>query len=162
MPKCTFIFHTDKPEGIAQGHAKGKLPSIPDYSTINRRINRLDIKVIDDNGKELKDDHIIIAIDSTGIKITNRGQWMNEKWKVRRKGYLKIHVAVNVKSRKILSVKVTDEHVHDGKALPELVENVIKPNNMTAAVGKLFADGAYDGNDIFRYLADNGILLVSN
>ena len=29
---------------------------------------------------------------------------------------------------------------------------------MTAAVGKLFADGAYDGNDIFRYLADNGIL----
>ena len=27
-----------------------------------------------------------------------------------------------------------------------------------AAIGKLFADGAYDGNDIFRYLADNGIL----
>ena len=27
-------------------HAKGKVPSIPD-STINRRINRLDIKVID-------------------------------------------------------------------------------------------------------------------
>ena len=144
-------------EGIAQGHAKGKLPSILDYSTINRRINRLDIKVIGDGGKELKDEYIIIAIDSTGIKVTNRGQWMNEKWKVR-KGYLKIHVAVNVKSRKILSMKVTDEHVHDGKALPELVENVIKPNNMTAAVGKLFADGAYDSNDIFRYLADNGIL----
>ena len=31
-------------EGIAQGHAKGKLPSIPDHSTISRRINRLDIK----------------------------------------------------------------------------------------------------------------------
>ena len=107
--------------------------------------------------RELKDEYIIIAIDSTGIKVTNRGQWMNEKWKVR-KGYLKIHVAVNVKSRKILSMKVTDEHVHDGKALPELVENVIKPNNMTAAVGKLFADGAYDSNDIFSYLADNGIL----
>ncbi|HEY6534623.1 MAG TPA: transposase [Candidatus Nitrosocosmicus sp.] len=25
-------------EGIAQGHAKGKLPSIPDFTTINRRI----------------------------------------------------------------------------------------------------------------------------
>ena len=76
---------------------------------------------------------------------------MNEKWKVR-KGYLKIHVAVNVKSKKILSMKVTDEHVHDGKALPELVDNVIKPNKITAAVGKLFADGAYDSNDIFRCL----------
>ena len=83
---------------------------------------------------------------------------MNEKWKVRRKGYLKIHVAVNVKSRKILSMKVTNEHVHDGKALPELVENAIKPNNMSAAVGKLFAGGAYDNNDVFRCLSDNGIL----
>ena len=93
--------------GIAKGHAEGKVPSIPYYSTINRRINRLDIKVVDNCEKELKDEYIIIAINSTGIKVTNRGQWMNEKWKVR-KGYLKIHVAVNVKSKKILSVRVTD------------------------------------------------------
>jgi Transposase DDE domain len=32
---------------------------------------------------------------------------------VRTKGYLKIHIAVDVKTKKILSVKVTDEHVHD-------------------------------------------------
>jgi hypothetical protein len=23
---------------------------------------------------------IIISVDSTGIKVTNRGRWMNEKW----------------------------------------------------------------------------------
>jgi hypothetical protein len=72
---------------------------------------------------------------------------------------LKIHIAVDVKSKKILSIKVTDEHVHDSKALPELVENIIESDNMTAtAIGKLFADGAYEGNDVFRYLGDNGIL----
>ena len=49
----------------------------------------------------------------------------------KKKGYLKIHIAVNVKSKKILSMKVTDEHVHDGKVLPELVENIIKSNSMT-------------------------------
>ncbi len=58
-------------------------------------------------------------------------------------------------------MKVTDEHVHDSKALPELVENIIKSDNMTPAaeaIGKLFGDvGAYEGNDIFRYLADKGI-----
>ena len=53
---------------------------------------------------------------------------MREKWNVRKKGYLKIHIAVNMKSKKILSIKVTDEHVHDSKALPELVENIIKSN----------------------------------
>ena len=59
-------------------------------------------------------------------------------------------------------MKVTDEHVHDSKALPGLVNEIIKSNNMTvaaAAIGKLFADGAYDGNNIFRYLGDNGIQL---
>jgi hypothetical protein len=148
-------------EGITQAHAKGKVSSIPDFTTINRRINRLDIKIKDtpdSKNKEFEDEYIVIAADSTGIKVTNRGQWMREKWNVRKKGYLKIHIAVKVKTKKILSIKVTDEHVHDSsKALPELVEDIMKSNNMVAT-GKLFADdGAYDGNDIFRCLTDSGI-----
>jgi hypothetical protein len=72
---------------------------------------------------------------------------MKEKWNVRKKGYLKIHIAVDVKSKEILfMMKVTHEHVHDSKALPELVENIIKSNNMT--VGKLFVDGTYEGNEV--------------
>ena len=58
-------------------------------------------------------------------------------------------------------MKVTDdEHVHDSKALPGLIENIIKSDSMTTTTmtGKLFADGAYEGNEIFRYLGDNGIL----
>jgi transposase-like protein len=57
------------------------LPSIPDYTTINRRINRLDIKINEDDNKnkEFEDEYIVIAIDSTGIKVTNRSQWMYER-----------------------------------------------------------------------------------
>jgi hypothetical protein len=60
-------------------------------------------------------------------------------------------------------MKVTDdEYVRDSsKALLELVNDFVKSDSsMTSTtIGKLFADeGAYDGNDIFRYLADNGIL----
>jgi hypothetical protein len=155
--KVYFHLPFRQTEGIAQGQAKGKVPSIPDYTTISRRINRLDIKIKDVNNKEknFEDEYIVVAIDSTGIKVTNRGQWMRDKWNVRKKGYLKIHVAINVKTKKILSIQVTDEHVHDSKALPELVENIIKSDNVTVAIGKLFADGSYDGNEIFRYLADN-------
>ena len=54
-------------------------------------------------------------------------------------------------------MKVTDEHVHDIKVLPELVGNIIKSNCVTA-IGKVFADGAYDSNEIFRHLSYNGIL----
>ncbi|HXT83348.1 MAG TPA: transposase, partial [Verrucomicrobiae bacterium] len=74
-----------------------------------------------------------------------------------KKGYLKIHVAVNIKTKKILSMKITDEHVHDSKALPGLVNEIIV-SDKKITLGRLFADGAYDGNDIFRYLGDNGIL----
>ena len=52
-----------------------------------------------------------------------------------------------------------DEHVHDdsSKELPELVDNIIKSDSMTTTtmtttIDKLFADGAYEGNEIFRYL----------
>jgi len=159
--KAYFHLPYRQTEGIAQEHAKGKVPSIPDYTTINRRrINRLNIKIkdVDNKDKDSKDDYLIIVVDSTGIKVTNRGQWMREKWHIKnKKGYLKIHVAVNVKTKKILSIKVTDEHVHGSKALPELVENIIESDSVTT-IGKLFADGAYDSNDIFRYLTDNGIM----
>ena len=52
-----------------------------------------------------------------------------------------------------------DEHVHNdsSKELPELVDNIIKSNDMTTmmttTIDKLFADGGtYEGNEIFRYL----------
>src|SRR6476659_3508846 len=102
------------------------------HYTINRRINRLNIKIKDtDNkssSKEFKDEYIYHHRNrqyrNKGYE-QQRSQWMREKWHIKnKKGYLKIHVAVNVKSKKILFIKVTDEHVHDSKALPELVENI--------------------------------------
>ena len=67
----SFAIQTDR-RNYTRGHAKWKVPSIPHYTTINRRINRLNIKVEDTVTEESsKDDYIIIAIDSTGIKITN-------------------------------------------------------------------------------------------
>ena len=69
-----------------------------------------------------------------------------------KKGYLKIHVAVNVKTKKILSMKVTDEHVHDSKALPGLIENIIKSDSMTTTTTtvKPSADGVYEGKETLR------------
>ncbi len=105
--KVCFHLPYRQTEGIAQGHAKGKVPSIPDYSTISRRINKLYIKIKEnDKSKEFEDDYLIIAIDSTGIKVTNRGQWLRDKWDVKKKGYLKIHIAVDIKTKKILSINI--------------------------------------------------------
>jgi Transposase DDE domain len=56
----------------------------------------------------LERDGIVIAVDSTGIKVTNRGEWILDKWKNKRKrkGFIKIHVAVNIKTKKIVSMNI--------------------------------------------------------
>jgi hypothetical protein len=137
-------------EGVVMAHAGNKIPSIPNYSTINRRVNAQDITI--NERHKADDDDIIIALDSTGIKVANRGEWMRHKWHVRR-GYLKLHVAVNIKNKKIISLEVTSEEVHDGKMLRKLVDNASENNNVKGAL----ADGMYDSNKNFRYLSKNHI-----
>jgi IS5 family transposase len=140
-------------EGVVREHASNTLPSIPDYSNINRRINRLDIKVNEDESRR-HDDYFIITIDSTGIKVSNRGEWIRHKWNVKR-GYLKIHVAVDIKRKRILSLHVTSEEIHDGKVLPKLVDDITIKNNkiIDTAIG----DSAYDSNNNFQFLSFRGI-----
>jgi hypothetical protein len=134
-------------EGVVKAHAGNKVPSIPHYSTINRRVNKLDIKINEHIGND-----IVIAIDSTGIKVSNRGEWIRHKWHIR-KGYLKIHVAVDIKKKKILSLEVTSEEVHDGKMLKSLVDNTLKSNTVKSLLG----DGSYDSNKNFQYVSKNRI-----
>ncbi len=76
---------------------------------------------------------------------------MDEKWNIlNRKGYLKIHVAVNMKTKEILALEVTNEKVHDGKILTKMVNHVL--DNSDRKIESVLADGAYDINSNFRYL----------
>ena len=104
-------------------HIKRLREIVPDFTTIWWRIARMKID-LNSNVNPERDD-IVIAVDSTGIKVTNRGEWILDKWKNKkriRKGFIKIHVAVDIKTKKIVSMSVTKEDVHDGKMLKELVE----------------------------------------
>ena len=66
---------------------------------------------------------VTIAVDSTGIKVSNRG--IKEKWNSsKRKGFIKFHIAIDTRTGKILSIDVTRENVSDGaKAIP-LVDRI--------------------------------------
>jgi hypothetical protein len=53
-------------------------------------------------------------------------------------GYLKIHVAVDIKKKKIVSLEVTSKEIHDGSRLKNLVDNALENNTLKIVV----ADGA--------------------
>ncbi len=75
-------------EGVIKTTGKS-LPSHSSYGHICKRINKLNIESNCSSNSNIDDDYIIIAVDSTGIKVTNRDQWIPYKWGSRKKGYLK-------------------------------------------------------------------------
>lgn len=123
---------------------------VPDYSTIDRRVNKLSLSLeetlVKSNGP------VSIAVDASGMKVHNGGDWIRRVWRVK-KGYLKIHFAVNIKTKQVVSMDVSSEKVHDGKRLKRLVKKA-KEN---VKVKRVLADGAYDSRENFAFLSDNNI-----
>ena len=71
--------------------------------------------------------------------------------------YKDTYVAVNIKTKKILALEVTDEKVHDGKKMKALVGLVMKRNNnKNYKIKTVLSDGTYDINKNFKYLNEKG------
>jgi hypothetical protein len=120
----------------------------PDWSTIWERTKSLDMRLEGVN----TDEPISVAIDSSGIKVSNSGDWMRKKWKVKR-GYLKVHLAVDARSKQAVSMQVTEETVSDGSQTEPLLREALSKND----VERVYGDGAYDRRANFNLLASNGI-----
>ena len=122
--------------------------SVPDYSTMNRRMNKLEISLedslINSNAP------VSIAVDASGIKVHNGGDWIRHVWKVKR-GYLKIYFAVDIKTKQVVAVDVSSEKIHDGRRLKRLV-NRAREN---VRVKRVLGDGAYDSRANFNFLSNN-------
>ena len=153
FPRYYFSLPFRQEEGFVEALAK-LLPEIevPDYSTICRRINRLAPKF--ERSLQGLGDDVVVAIDASGIKVTNRGEWMRELWGDRSKrGYLKIHIAVDAKTKQILAMEVTNERTSDSKEFKPLVEQASERAN----VKLVLADSAYDSRENFNFLEARGI-----
>ena len=77
----------------------------------------------------------------------------------KKKGYLKIHIAVNINTKEILALEVTDEKVQYGKVMPKLIEHILNKNNNVIKIDSaLGMDGSsYDSNENFKFLQTNKI-----
>jgi hypothetical protein len=114
-----------------------------DYTTLHKRISKQDL------GIEIPENDAVVAVDSTGIKVTNRGDWMREKHGTKRRGWLKVHVAVDVESKRLLSLEVTEEDTSDSEVLRPLLKDV--------NIEEGLMDGAYDTNDAFEFMKSKGV-----
>ena len=138
-------------EGFTQSLSKlAPLPKVPSYTQISRRFNNLGLNLI--NSLADPKDGQVIAIDSTGIKLYQSGEWIREKHG-KRKPFLKLHVAVNVKTKQAVAQVLTEDSVSDLNMSDYLVEQAEK----YAEVKKVLEDGAYDSYDNWESLNKKGI-----
>ena len=152
-------------EGIIKATGKN-LPSHPGYGRICKRVNKLNDgstgSGINKGNSSIDGNDLVIAVDSSGIKTTNRGQWITDKRGAhnnnnnKKKGHLKVHTAVNTKTRETLALEVADGKAHDGKEMKALVERVLE-GNKGFKIKTVMADGAYDGNENFKYLQEKKV-----
>jgi len=121
----------------------------PDYTTIWWRIAKMKVDLA--SCVELDKD-VTIAVDSSGIKVSNRGEWIRRKWKVKR-GFIKVLIAVDTKTKQILALEVTREDVGDGRMFGRLV----KGSTGITDVKRVIGDGAYDSKSNFQRASDMDI-----
>ena len=105
-----------------------------------------------------------MAGDSTGLKPTSHGDWMGAKWNIRR-GFIKIHIMVDSKTKKIYAVSITDEKSGDApefkKLLSKALQNIKDSPNVEQSEELLVGcDGVYDSNDNFDECEKNNVTPV--
>ena len=69
-------------------------------------------------------------------------------------------LAVNIKTKEIIALEVTDEKVHDGKVMKQLIEQVLN-NNHNIKIKSFLGDGAYDNMRISNIFKRKGFGLSS-
>jgi len=138
-------------QGILDALAGFLAIKVPDYTTLWHRLCRCQVHLPRPN---LTGSDWTLAIDSTGIKVSDRGEWMREKWHVHR-GWIKVHMAVEVVSGAIVDIQVSDEAASDAPFLPGLVEQAA--GLLPGRIARVTADGAYDTFENFDFLASRGI-----
>jgi transposase len=131
----------------------GAIPGVPIYTQLCRRINSVmkisKQKLIQKALNKWKKGGTIL-IDSTGIKVYNRSEWMRHKYKIKR-GWFKLHIMVDKKGN-LITAEVTEENKKDSEVFEENFTPLLKD----LQVDKVVADSGYDTNRVFDAIAEYG------
>jgi len=117
---------------------------VPDHTTFSRR--SVDLGVATALKKASGPVHVVI--DSTGLKVVGAGEWRHEKHGGKpRRSWRKLHLAIDPDSGEILASELTTPDDGDASRVGPLLDPIDGP------ISAVFADGAYDGEPVYRSVA---------
>jgi hypothetical protein len=121
---------------------------VPDHTTFSRRSPGLTLA--SSLAEAQRSGLVHVVIDSTGLKVHGAGEWLAEKHGGRgRRTWRKLHLAVDPDSGEILASELTTTEEGDAALVGPLLGQI------TGAIASVTADGAYDGDPVYRAVSEH-------
>lgn len=139
-------------EGITRKMAEhGTVAMYNDFSTINRRVNNLNIAfALPRSG------NVSVACDGTGMKLENGGEHRAKLYGKKKRRYVKIIITANPVTKDLLDCKVLVEG--EGPSEPKFAKSSMETMLKKGIhIEKFWGDGSYDDTTLFGFLEDNKI-----
>ena len=120
---------------------------VPDHTTFSRRSPGLTLARSLAQARRTGPVHVVI--DATGLKVYGAGEWLAETHGERgRRTWRKLHLAVDRNSGEILASELTTSEEGDASQVSPLLDQITSP------IASVIADGAYDGEPVYRAVAE--------
>ena len=118
---------------------------VPDHTTFSRRSADLTVAKAVSTARG----PVNVVIDSTGLKVFGAGEWQREKHGGKgRRTWRKLHLAVDPDTGEILASELTTTEDGDASQVGPLLDQISGP------IASVTADGAYDGDPVYRTIAE--------
>ena len=120
---------------------------VPDHTTFSRRSPGLVLAAALARAQASGPVHVVI--DATGLKVYGAGEWLVAQHGERgRREWRKLHLAIDPDSGEILACELTSNEEGDASQVGPLLEQI------PGLLGSVVADGAYDGEPVYRAVAE--------
>src|SRR4051794_30556175 len=143
-----LVVRGGKPKVSALTHdAAGVSVGVPDHTTFSRRSPGLALATALARAQASGPVHVVI--DATGLKVYGAGEWLVEKHGARgKRTWRKLHLAIDPSTGEILASELTSNEEGDASQVSPLLEQIPGP------LASVTADGAYDGEPVYRAVAE--------
>jgi hypothetical protein len=126
-----------------------KLPKFNDYSTINRRIQKIDTSFqLPRNG------FCSVSTDGSGMKMHHAGEYRQIKYGQKKRRWLRVVISANPLTKDLLDIDVSIDG--EGESEPEIAMQHM--NNLWSfgiIIDKFWGDGAFDVINLFNLLEEH-------
>ena len=137
-------------QGIVRGLSDHVKIEEMHFTHIRRRMLNIKLSSIGELNFEENGEPITLIVDASGLTVSKKGDYIEEKWIHEKKEFIKLHIAVGAKSKKVVSFGITKGYIHDTKKFGPLVKEAAEEYD----IDKVHADKAYDNRKNFNILDD--------